>query len=529
MTKRKSVIRKSQEVALASTRPAITIIDAISDPDIFGKWFKDRESFAAWVCLLKAIFGLPLDAIELELFQRLTGRTAPAPLGYLVVALVIGRRGGKSLFLALVAAFLATFYDWTPFLNDSEKGTVVIVASDKKQGRAIFRFLSGMLKIPLLAGRITRETADSIELSNGISVEIMAANFRTVRGYTVVAALADELAFWSSDETGANPDVEIINAIRPAMATVPSAMLLMASSPYAKRGVLWDTFKRHFGQDDSATLVVQADTRTMNPSVSESFIADAYEADPANAAAEYGGLFRSDVSSFMDLELVEAAVDQGVVVRPRRDGVAYHSGIDPSGGQRDSFCAAVSHNENGIAVLDCLLEIKAPFNSADATARVSEMRRAYGLSSTTSDRYGSGWVVDAFAKYGIKIRHSDRDRSTIYLDCLPLFTAGKVRLLDHPRLVRQFAQLERKTSATGRDQVTHPPGSHQDDACNAAALALVLASAVKRPMSFTMPFSASAPNYFRSFESGARIPSGAFDLGGSDQTSMPPGGWPREN
>ena len=65
--------------------------------------------------------------------------------------------------MALIAAFLAAFYDWTPFLNGSEKGTIVIVAADKKQGRAIFRFLSGMLKIPLLAGRITRETADSID------------------------------------------------------------------------------------------------------------------------------------------------------------------------------------------------------------------------------------------------------------------------------------------------------------------------------------------------------------------------------
>jgi hypothetical protein len=513
---KKGIIAKSREAALASTKPAISIIDAISDPDIFGKWFKNKKSFGAWICLLKVIFGLPLDAEELALFQRLTGRTEPTPLGYLLVALVVGRRGGKSLFLALLAAFLAAFYDWTPFLNDSEKGTIVIVAADKKQGRAIFRYLSGMLKVPLLAGRITRETADSIELSNGIVVEIMAANFRTVRGYTIVAALADELAFWSSDETGANPDVEIINAIRPAMATIPSAMLLMASSPYAKRGVLWDTYKRHFGVDDSATLVVQADTRTMNPSVPESFIADAYEADPANAAAEYGGAFRSDISSFIDLELVEAAVDQGVVVRPRRDGVAYHSGIDPSGGQKDSFCAAVSHNEDGIVVLDALLEIRAPFNSDQATESVATLLKSYGLSSTTSDRYGAGWVVDAFAKHGIKIRHSERDRSRIYLDCLPLFTAGKARLLDNPRLLTQFASLERKTSVTGRDQVNHPPGG-RDDACNAAALSMVLASVVKKPMTFAVPDLNYKPSLGR-----------AFDLGITDLStaSTRPGGNP---
>jgi len=61
-----------------------------------------------------------------------------------------------------------------------------------------------MLSIPLLTGMIERETADAIDLSNSTTIEIQTASFRTVRGYTIVAALADELAFWRSDES-ANP------------------------------------------------------------------------------------------------------------------------------------------------------------------------------------------------------------------------------------------------------------------------------------------------------------------------------------
>ena len=44
-------------------------------------------------------------------------------------------------------------------------------------------------------------------------------------------------------------------------------------------------------------LVWQADTRTMNPTVPQSFIDTETEKDPANAAAEYGAQFRTDVSS----------------------------------------------------------------------------------------------------------------------------------------------------------------------------------------------------------------------------------------
>jgi hypothetical protein len=85
-------------------------------------------------------------------------------------------------------------------------------------------------------------------------------------------------------------------------------------------------------------------------------------------------------------------------------------------------------------------------------------------------------VVSAFAQHEIDYQLSERDRSKIYADCLPLFTSGRARLLDSPRLVNQFASLERRTSSLGRDRIDHGVGG-SDDTANAAALAMVLASA----------------------------------------------------
>jgi hypothetical protein len=56
-----------------------------------------------------------------------------------------------------------------------------------------------------------------------------------VRGRTLIAALLDEIAFFRSEDS-ANPDFEILDAIRPAMASMAGSMLLCASSPYARRG-----------------------------------------------------------------------------------------------------------------------------------------------------------------------------------------------------------------------------------------------------------------------------------------------------
>ncbi len=375
--------------ANSGARLPISVIDACRDADIFGRWF-EGPSWTNWFVFLKVVFGLKLDGSELAVFQKFTERSAPLPGGHLEATVIVGRRGGKSLALALIAAYLSAFHDWSPYLTGGERGTVMIVSADRKSARSIFRYLKEMLSIPLLASLVERETQETLDLSNGITVEILAGNFRTIRGRTVVTALLDEEAFWPTDEGLANPDVEVVNAIRPSMATIPTARLLKASSPHAKKGDLYDDFKRYYGQDDSPVLVWKASTRDMNPAISEAYIARQYDRDPAHAAAEYGANFRDDVASWLSLELIEAAVDNGVTVRPPQLGkFVYHAGIDPSGGARDSYTAAVSHAEGNQIVLDALLEIRPPFDPSVATEQVVALLKSYGLSNCTGDRYAA--------------------------------------------------------------------------------------------------------------------------------------------
>ena len=62
-------------------KPAISIMDAVNEPDIFGPWFRNKESFAAWFCFLKVMFALPLEPAELAIFQKCTGRGTPSLSG----------------------------------------------------------------------------------------------------------------------------------------------------------------------------------------------------------------------------------------------------------------------------------------------------------------------------------------------------------------------------------------------------------------------------------------------------------------
>jgi hypothetical protein len=277
----------------AMSAPAVSILDAIGDPELFGRWFRTSETWQSWFAFLRALFGLPMCEADVATFRACTGRQASAEAGYREAWLVVGRRGGKSLVLATVAAFLACFIDWRPYLAPGERGTIMVIAADRRQARTIYRYIRAMLTVPLLAAFVQRENDERIDLSNGVSIEIAVASYRSVRGYTVIAALCDELAFWRTDEGSSNPDAEIISALRPAMATVPGAVLLCASSPYARRGALWDAFRRHYGKA-SPVLVWKAPTWVMNCTVPQEVIDEAMEADAPRALAEYGAEFRTD-------------------------------------------------------------------------------------------------------------------------------------------------------------------------------------------------------------------------------------------
>jgi hypothetical protein len=295
------------------------ILAAVSDPKVFGPAFRDADTWSAWRCFLAALFGLPMDDEQQRIFTECTARTdrpnAPSNEAWLVC----GRRSGKSFTLALIAVFLSCFRDWRGFLGPGECATVMIIAADRRQARTIVRYVKGLLKsVPMLAATIDSETQESITLTNRVVIEVHSCSFRAVRGYTVVACLADEIAFWTTDEGGANPDHEVLNAVRPAMATVPGSILLCASSPYARRGALWESYSRNFGKA-GGPLVWQASTRQMNPTVNQAYIDAEYEKDPISAAAEFGPQFRTDIESFVSREAVEAVIDWGVRSARRSD------------------------------------------------------------------------------------------------------------------------------------------------------------------------------------------------------------------
>ena len=281
----------------------------------------------------------------------------------------------------------------------------------------------------MLRRMVVTSTKESIELSNRVTIEIHTSSFRSVRGYTLAAVICDEIAFWRSEDS-ANPDREILAAIRPGMATIPGALLLCLSSPYARRGALWETRQKYYGKEDNSILVWQAPTEAMNPTVPRSVIEQAYEEDPVSAASEYGAEFRSDIESYVRREAVDAVVETGRYVRPYTAETGYRAFVDPSGGIRDSMTLAIAHYEDGRAVLDLILEVRPPFSPEDAVRQFCEVLLQYGCSSVVGDRYGGEWTRQRFREHGIHYKVGDRTKNEIYGELLPAINSRRVELLD---------------------------------------------------------------------------------------------------
>jgi hypothetical protein len=454
--------------------PAVTIIDAIEDDQLFAAAMRRGADWSNWKTFLKALFGFPLSDLEMPVYTQHTGRTDRVGEAFNEAAVIVGRRGRKSFVLAAIATFLAAFYDYSQWLAPNERATVMVIAPDRRQTRTIIRFIRGLLAGPMLADLVERETAEAIDLTNGVTIEVVTASYRSVRGYAVCAALIDETAMLPTDDS-AEPDYALLDALRPAMALLPTAMLIYASSPYAKRGCLYDAFNRHWGRNGAETLVWKADTRTMNPGVRPSVIEAAYARDPVSASAEYGAEFRDDVSQWVSREIIAAAVVPGRGDLPRQAGVAYRAFCDPSGGSSDSMTLAIGFvdpRDDRRAIVAAVREWLAPFDPDAATREAAELLKAYGVNVVCGDHYAGEWPRARFAANGVDYRTSDRSKSEIYLEAVVIFTGRRAELPDGPKLVNQLAALERKTSRSGRDVVDHPRSGH-DDVANAVCGLLV--------------------------------------------------------
>lgn len=463
-----------------------TIVEFVTDPQLLGLSLSDAQE-----CLLRSIYGLPLSGDQLELWRACTGRETYSGKPYAEVTVVAGARAGKdSRIAAPIVCYEALFGGHEEQLSRGERGMVPLVAQDSRAAGIAFGYVRSYLEgSPLLAGRVERVLTREIELTNGITVACFPCTLRSLRGWSIPVGVMDELGFYRL-EGQADSDAEIQTSLRRGQLSFPAPRLVKISTPYLKSGVLWEDFSRHFGEDNPDILVWRASSALMNPTLRGSRLEQVKRLDPLRFSREYEAEFSDDLTAFLPFEWVDDAVQKGRRELPPRNNVTYYGACDPSGGGQDAFTVAIVHleQEEGAPpriVQDVLRGWRRKGKeSPDLRAVVGEIAgllRDYLIGSVVGDRYAAAWVSQAFGEEGTEYIASPWSKAQAYLEVLPVFSQGRLEILDHPQLVRELQCLERRTRAGGKDIVDHPRGGH-DDYANVLALAAASAlSAASAP------------------------------------------------
>jgi hypothetical protein len=373
---------------------------------------------------------------------------------------------------AALAVYLACFTNHK--LAWGEVGTVLVLGASRDQARTVFEYVRGFLDAsPVLRQEVVASTQSEITLRNGVVIAVHANSFRTIRGRTLIAAIFDEVAFWR-DEASATPDVETYRAVLPSLATT-NGMLIGISTPYRKLGLLHQKFRDHYAVAGDEVLVVKGGTRQFNPTLSDRTIETQRLADPTAATSEWDAEFRADISSFLDDQLIDAAVEYGRPLElPPRPGINifYRAFCDASGGVgQDAYTCAIAHKEGDAYAVDVVRGTRGKFDPQAVTQAYAALLKDYHIESVTGDAYAAQWVANAWMNENISYVRSNKSKSEIYRETLPLFTRGLVRLPDHPVLVRELRLLERVAHRGGKESIDHPRSGH-DDYANAVCGAL---------------------------------------------------------
>lgn len=460
-----------------NTMEALDIIAFVEHHDLLN----DQSLSVGQKTCLKSVYGLPMDPPELEIYKRASGRQTYQPTEHREATVIAGRRGGKTSKIAAPVACYEAFRDHG--LPPGEEGFVMLLAPTIKQARIAFRYIRAYLRRSrLLSQHIASTTKDEIKLDNGITIGCYACTYDGVRGRTIIAGICDEVGFWSHDETAANPDQEVLAALRPGMATVRNAKLLKISTPYSKEGVLWTEFQQRSELDFP---VLQLSSEELNPTFTSSILETERRRSEETFRREFLAEFTDSITGWIVPELLDPCIVRGRTEVPYTTDAIFIAVADPAFVRDDFALAILSRRDDGRIIVNRVVRWSgtkaAPLGHEDVLAQVKSILDEYQINSLTGDQHCFELIQQILERLGIyyqKYNFDARTRPEIFANLRQLLLQGKIELLDNPELLHQLRSLQEHRTDRGQVDI-RPAGGSKDDL--AVAVALAASELAKKP------------------------------------------------
>ncbi len=322
------------------------------------------------VLCLVAFDGLEprdLEGTDRDLARAIFGDVDTIPeSARAVLCAVCGARGGKTYLLGALRLLHLALTVSLESMAPGEAAAGVIVAPDIRLARQALRYIAGAAQArPAIAGMVVADNVDSITLRrhDGHVVELACLpatrGGSALRGRTLVGAVLDEAAFFRDADFVVNDD-ELFKAVAPRV--VPDGQAIVASTPWADAGLVFDTFTRNHGHPVDAiaahapTLLLRDDDHTRQ------LVERERVRDPENAAREFdAGFVSGGGTEFFGAAEVALALKKGAEpLAGIRLGQAVVLGLDTAFKKDPTAGTVVTRDVNGLQTLLDVIEIRPP-------------------------------------------------------------------------------------------------------------------------------------------------------------------------
>lgn len=393
--------------------------------------------------------------------------------GIRTAVLRLGRRSGKGRVAAVVGTYEATVNAAAHLraVPPGEQIAICVISTSQRAARTVHRYAAGFLRRPALASLVIRETADEIELSNGIVLMTLPCNAASARGLAIAVVILDEAAWWAGSDGSPLDAGEAFRALVPATAQFSdSRRVIVASTPRFAGDWFATLCQRAEAGADPETRAFHASTAEMNPSISPAFLAAEQERDPVSFRREYLAEFEASISSALDPDLVRlAVVDRGDL--PPVPEVEYRMAVDPAY-TGDRFALVLGHRDaDSRVIVDRVTSwagSKAHPVQIDKTLdEIAAISQAYGGARVLIDQYSAQAILQGLRSRGIRAEErpwTSESKASALASVRRCLYAGRLELPSNARLVGELVSLEQRAGPSGRPVIRAARGGHDDAA-----------------------------------------------------------------
>lgn len=301
-----------------------------------------------------------------------------------------GRRAGKSSTLSRLAVVEALYghHDVPP----GDTGIVAIISTDRKEASKRLDTVRAILDALGVAYKPWGEGVQGVRIiGKRIGFCVYTASVAGVSGFTSIFVLCDEVAKWKDADTGVNPANEVLKSVRPTMATMPNARIVLSSSPYSVLDAHYDAFEQG---DNDFQFVAQAPSWVCNPTLTEQSTRE-LEPDEKAWEREYKAIPAAEVESSMleEVSVLACTRKRHPGALPRMAGWTYAAAMDPAQKRHAWTLIIVGQGPKGIRHVVLAKQWrpkpKQPLRSEDVLREIRKDLDAYGLKSVHTDQAGT--------------------------------------------------------------------------------------------------------------------------------------------